>query len=114
MGLEDNGVIRSSSIWKKARIGENTIIGNLDTDMRSQNKPTLVNNLLRPAINNQQILFEPISLSIEKLNLVIKEHVKEKDEEKESSMELLRGGWLKKIRWIKMLCLIGCHKLKLC
>ncbi|XP_021988153.1 uncharacterized protein LOC110884748 isoform X2 [Helianthus annuus] len=33
MGLEDNGVIRSSSIWKKARIGENTIIGNLDTGM---------------------------------------------------------------------------------
>ncbi|KAI7728634.1 hypothetical protein M8C21_006138, partial [Ambrosia artemisiifolia] len=31
MGLEDSGVIRSSSIWKKARFGENTIIGNLDT-----------------------------------------------------------------------------------
>ncbi|KAL9999699.1 hypothetical protein Hdeb2414_s0007g00251301 [Helianthus debilis subsp. tardiflorus] len=31
MGLEYNGIISSSSIWKKARFGENTIIGNLDT-----------------------------------------------------------------------------------
>ncbi|WOH03087.1 hypothetical protein DCAR_0522479 [Daucus carota subsp. sativus] len=31
MGLEDHGVVRPSSIWKKARFGEDTIIGNLDT-----------------------------------------------------------------------------------
>ncbi|XP_024156207.1 subtilisin-like protease SBT5.3 [Rosa chinensis] len=32
MGLEDqNGVPRHGSIWKKAKFGENTIIGNLDT-----------------------------------------------------------------------------------
>ncbi|KAK1353819.1 hypothetical protein POM88_052184 [Heracleum sosnowskyi] len=31
MGLEDDGVIRPSSIWDKARLGEDTIIGNLDT-----------------------------------------------------------------------------------
>ncbi|GMP53249.1 hypothetical protein CsSME_00018766 [Camellia sinensis var. sinensis] len=31
LGLEDNGVIHSSSIWKKARFGEDTIIANLDT-----------------------------------------------------------------------------------
>lgn len=31
MGLEDDGVIRLSSIWEKARFGEDTIIGNLDT-----------------------------------------------------------------------------------
>ncbi|MFS7929506.1 putative cucumisin [Helianthus anomalus] len=31
MGLEDNGIISSSSIWKKATFSENTIIGNLDT-----------------------------------------------------------------------------------
>lgn len=31
MGLEENGVIPSGSIWKKARFGEHTIIGNLDT-----------------------------------------------------------------------------------
>ena len=29
--LERNGVIASDSIWKKARFGEDTIIGNLDT-----------------------------------------------------------------------------------
>ncbi|MFS7920970.1 hypothetical protein Hanom_Chr03g00231131 [Helianthus anomalus] len=53
---------------------------------------------------------------IEKLNLVIKELVKEKDEEMKGSMELLRRCCLKKkkIRWIKMLCLIECQKLKLC
>ena len=31
LGLENDGAIRSSSIWKKARFGEDTIIGNLDT-----------------------------------------------------------------------------------
>lgn len=31
MGLEDDGVIHPSSIWEKARFGEDTIIGNLDT-----------------------------------------------------------------------------------
>lgn len=31
LGLENDGVIRSSSVWKKARFGEDTIIGNLDT-----------------------------------------------------------------------------------
>lgn len=32
LGLEHNdGVIHSSSLWKKARFGEDTIIGNLDT-----------------------------------------------------------------------------------
>ncbi|CAK9177165.1 unnamed protein product [Ilex paraguariensis] len=29
--LEKNGVIHSSSLWKKARFGEDTIIGNIDT-----------------------------------------------------------------------------------
>lgn len=31
LGLENNGRIRASSLWKKARFGEDTIIGNLDT-----------------------------------------------------------------------------------
>ncbi|KAL6570740.1 hypothetical protein OROGR_000290 [Orobanche gracilis] len=31
LGLESNGEIRASSVWKKARFGEDTIIGNLDT-----------------------------------------------------------------------------------
>lgn len=31
LGLEKNGKIHSSSAWKKARFGEDTIIGNLDT-----------------------------------------------------------------------------------
>ncbi|KAG6735613.1 hypothetical protein POTOM_061745 [Populus tomentosa] len=31
LGLEKDGVVPSSSIWKKARFGEDTIIGNLDT-----------------------------------------------------------------------------------
>ncbi|KAL8144839.1 hypothetical protein AgCh_003162 [Apium graveolens] len=31
MGLEDGGVVRPSSIWAKARFGEDAIIGNLDT-----------------------------------------------------------------------------------
>ncbi|KAK3444599.1 subtilisin-like protease SBT5.3 [Eucalyptus grandis] len=31
LGLEQNGVVSSDSIWKKARFGEDTIIGNLDT-----------------------------------------------------------------------------------
>lgn len=29
--VENNGVIEPSSIWKKARFGEDTIIANLDT-----------------------------------------------------------------------------------
>ncbi|XP_057763822.1 subtilisin-like protease SBT5.3 [Salvia miltiorrhiza] len=31
LGLESNGEIRAGSLWKKARFGEDTIIGNLDT-----------------------------------------------------------------------------------
>lgn len=31
MLLEKDGVIHPSSLWKKARFGEDTIIGNLDT-----------------------------------------------------------------------------------
>lgn len=31
LGLENDGVIHPSSLWKKARFGEDTIIGNLDT-----------------------------------------------------------------------------------
>lgn len=31
LGLERDGKIHSGSLWKKARFGEDTIIGNLDT-----------------------------------------------------------------------------------
>lgn len=31
LGLEKDGIVPSSSIWKKARFGEDAIIGNLDT-----------------------------------------------------------------------------------
>ncbi|KAL2496648.1 Subtilisin-like protease SBT5.3 [Forsythia ovata] len=38
LGLEDNGKIPASSIWKKARFGEDTIIGNLDTGVWPDSK----------------------------------------------------------------------------
>ncbi|KAK9284179.1 hypothetical protein L1049_023347 [Liquidambar formosana] len=38
MGLEDNGIIPSNSIWNKARYGEDTIIGNLDTGVWPESK----------------------------------------------------------------------------
>ncbi|KAM0041974.1 hypothetical protein Hdeb2414_s0011g00372661 [Helianthus debilis subsp. tardiflorus] len=53
---------------------------------------------------------------IEKLNLVIKELIKEKDEEKERLNGIVVGLLVQKktIRWIKMLYSIRCHQLKLC
>ncbi|PON88007.1 Subtilase [Trema orientale] len=38
LGLEQNGVVPSSSIWNKAKYGENTIIGNLDTGVWPESK----------------------------------------------------------------------------
>ncbi|XVF21194.1 hypothetical protein REPUB_Repub12eG0069600 [Reevesia pubescens] len=38
LGLEQNGVVPSNSIWKKARYGEDTIIGNLDTGVWPESK----------------------------------------------------------------------------
>ncbi|CAK7349169.1 unnamed protein product [Dovyalis caffra] len=39
LGLEKDGVVPSSSIWKKARFGEDTIIGNLDTESENWWRP---------------------------------------------------------------------------
>ncbi|XP_022758875.1 subtilisin-like protease SBT5.3 isoform X1 [Durio zibethinus] len=38
LGLEQNGVVSSNSIWNKARYGEDTIIGNLDTGVWPESK----------------------------------------------------------------------------
>ncbi|WRX28528.1 Peptidase S8/S53 domain - like 10 [Theobroma cacao] len=38
LGLENDGVIHSSSIWKKSRFGGDTIIGNLDTGVWPESK----------------------------------------------------------------------------
>ncbi|XP_073268518.1 subtilisin-like protease SBT5.4 [Populus alba] len=36
LGLEKDGVVPPSSLWKKARYGEDVIIGNLDTGLHQQ------------------------------------------------------------------------------
>ncbi|XWS36664.1 hypothetical protein CRYUN_Cryun20dG0104700 [Craigia yunnanensis] len=38
LGLDQNGVVPSNSIWNKARYGEDTIIGNLDTGVWPESK----------------------------------------------------------------------------
>ena len=35
LGLENGGAVSANSLWTKARFGEDTIIGNLDTGSRS-------------------------------------------------------------------------------
>ncbi|OMO89602.1 hypothetical protein COLO4_19673 [Corchorus olitorius] len=38
LGLEENGVVPMNSVWNKARYGEDTIIGNLDTGVWPESK----------------------------------------------------------------------------